>query len=290
MHRLRYISEAPPLSAPVMHIFVVDARGHKLPLTVSSDTTVREVRAKIATERRLMYDGGVLQDQRRIESHNIIEGATLPLLTSKMWFTQRGNLDGRVPLHLAIQANRQEAARLLCNVDGGAAVTRACKSIKYTALHYAVNREESSNLVQLLLAQWPAAAACRDKSGWTPLHVAAAAGHSEFVELLATAFPDGVKGKQDDGFTPLHLAAFHGRVRVVQVLLSKWADGVRATDMVGQTPLHRAASGGRLDVVWLLVSAWPEGVRRRDLMGRTPYQVAIDFSRANVGAFLVSFE
>ncbi|HEY9151462.1 MAG TPA: ankyrin repeat domain-containing protein [Anaerolineales bacterium] len=84
----------------------------------------------------------------------------------------------------------------------------------------------------------------------TPLHSAAAGGHTELVKLLLEhgANPNAV---QKSGFTPLHAAAQNGDVQSIHALLFHGADAdIKSAE--GKTPLDYAAEGNKTKAVELL--------------------------------------
>ncbi len=90
-----------------------------------------------------------------------------------------------------------------------------------------------------------------DRTGHTPLILAAAFGSVEGMQLLLDAGAD-VKAANDAGVTALHVAT--GDVRKVRLLLDRGADA-NARSMIGRTPLIVAAStSGAVDVVRLLLA------------------------------------
>jgi ankyrin repeat protein len=94
----------------------------------------------------------------------------------------------------------------------------------------------------------------RDKYvGLTPLHRAAANGHTEIAKLLiaAGAEPDA---RNSFGWTPLHAAASNGRTETAKLLIDAGAE-LDAMDNDGWTPLHAAALYGRTETVSLLIDA-----------------------------------
>lgn len=82
---------------------------------------------------------------------------------------------------------------------------------------------------------------------WTPLHAAAACGHTPIARLLIDNGADvnaRVAGRSYSGHTPLHLAAAFSRRAVVELLISRGAD-VNAKTTAGfftlaRTPLDLA--------------------------------------------------
>jgi hypothetical protein len=77
-------------------------------------------------------------------------------------------------------------------------------------------------------------------SEWTPLHLAAIAGHADAAALLLDRGADPeARGRFD--MTPLHWAALAGQTDVVRLLLARGAR-VDARNLWAMTPLHEAAN------------------------------------------------
>mmetsp|Transcript_101305 Transcript_101305/g.174942 ORF Transcript_101305/g.174942 Transcript_101305/m.174942 type:complete len:155 (-) Transcript_101305:516-980(-) len=94
-------------------------------------------------------------------------------------------------------------------------------------------------------------ASARDKSGYTPLHYAARAGHMEAIRLLLRCEADPNAATTLGRSTPLHRAAYCGHVEAVKLLLAARA-GAGAADSDGQTALHKALRQEQHAVVQLL--------------------------------------
>lgn len=139
-------------------------------------------------------------------------------------------------------------------------------------------------VVQQLLADGadPKAA---DRSGMTPLHLAAVYGKPDVAQALCAvgARPDAV---DQEGATPLHYAARENLPEIVSLLLKSGAP-VDARDQYGNTPLWRAvfASRGRGDVIALLLAAGANpGVKNDSEM--SPRDLAKTIANYDVARFL----
>ena len=131
---------------------------------------------------------------------------------------------------------------------------------------------------------------CRDKSGCTPLLLAAQYGH---VELVAFLLQKGADGKAVDNSwdTALHWAAYKGSIQVCGLLLFRGEIAWTTTDKYGQTPVHLASLRGHTTVVRYLLQYGTRQERKqvlflRDKNGNTPLDLAINRKRPNVQAVL----
>ena len=127
----------------------------------------------------------------------------------------------------------------------------------YTCLLSAIDSEvdESVGIVAALIA----AGADIHRSGvngWTPLHLAAARGHTEKARLLLEAGADVDRRIEIDGEeTPLMEAAYTGQAEIVRLLLDHGADASLRETEEDRTPLEiarYAAAGPDPDVYELL--------------------------------------
>ncbi|GFR27959.1 methylosome subunit pICln [Trichonephila clavata] len=77
-----------------------------------------------------------------------------------------------------------------------------------------------------------------DERGWTPIHLAAAHGHSEIVKYLAVEGAH-LAALDPSSYTALHLAAMNGHKNCLDVLLPMGID-IDSVTAEGFTPLHLA--------------------------------------------------
>ncbi len=94
-------------------------------------------------------------------------------------------------------------------------------------------------------------------AGMTPLHIAAAEGHSEITRLLIENEAK-VNVSTDTGVRPLHLAAHYGNIKVVRIFLKNGAEleaTVKKGQLAGATPLDLARRGEYQGVVEVLRTA-----------------------------------
>ena len=134
---------------------------------------------------------------------------------------------------------------------GGAAVaperTQSTRDAAGGELRAAASQGNLAEVERLLKAG--ADLNAKDKSGTTPLHLAAAKNSTPAVlEVLLKAGAD-VNAKTTGGVTPLHFAAFSNpSPAVLEVLLKAGADP-RAIDGAGKTP-HALAKPEYRDILW----------------------------------------
>ncbi|KAG8510254.1 Serine/threonine-protein phosphatase 6 regulatory ankyrin repeat subunit C, partial [Galemys pyrenaicus] len=182
------------------------------------------------------------------------------------------------PLHLAAYNGHCEAlktlAETLVNLD-----VRDHKG--RTALFLATERG-STECVEVLTAHGASALIKERKRKWTPLHAAAASGHTDSLHLLIDS---GERADITDvmdayGQTPLMLAIMNGHVDCVHLLLEKGSTA-DAADLRGRTALHRGAVTGCEDCLAALLDH-DAFVLCRDFKGRTPIHLASACGHATV--------
>jgi ankyrin repeat protein/Mg2+ and Co2+ transporter CorA len=120
-----------------------------------------------------------------------------------------------------------------------------------TALHLA-SQHGQSNMVRLLL-NYGANIEAASEGLWTPLLIAAKAGHADVVAaLLSARTPANVNARTSSGMTALHWAAENGYERVVERILADDRAWKNPKDSFHTTPLLRAGQHGHVEIVQLL--------------------------------------
>lgn len=97
--------------------------------------------------------------------------------------------------------------------------------------------------VESLLAKGAAV----NKSGWTPLHYAAAAGDTDIVKMLLNKSA-ALDAPSPNKTTPVMMAARGGHIYAVKMLLDAGADATLKND-AGMTALDFARQNGNTDIV-----------------------------------------
>jgi len=112
------------------------------------------------------------------------------------------------------------------------------------------------------------------EADWTPLHFAAAGGHTNAVELIAQCYNADATIASVIGYTPVHLAAQEGHSDIVRLLVNKYDVDVTIESKTGVTPLHLAANQGHANVVTQLVKEFNADPMARNEDGITAMHFA----------------
>jgi ankyrin repeat protein len=152
---------------------------------------------------------------------------------------------GRPALLFALQVPSPKSAEVLIRAEKTQVELRNDKD--ESPLMLAALRGEKA-LVELLI--WRDADV--NKSGWTPLHYAASAGHVGIAKLLLdhSAYIDA---ESPNGTTPLMMAAMYGTPKAVKLLIDEGADP-SLKNQLGMTALEFAKQANRKDAIELLQS------------------------------------
>jgi uncharacterized protein len=120
-----------------------------------------------------------------------------------------------------------------------------------TALHWAAMKDDVP-LAEMLLYAGANVKATTRLGGYTPMLLAAKAGHSATINALAGAGSD-VNGTTSTGVTALMLAAASGNADAVKTLVARGADVNAKERSMQQTALMFAAAANRADAIAELV-------------------------------------
>lgn len=122
-----------------------------------------------------------------------------------------------------------------------------------TALFNAAAEGNEMTIKTLLAAK--ANVCSSDKDGWTPMHIAAANGHTSVITILFQHDEGSLEWPDNEGRTPLQRACYYGRKGAAELLLNYKAD-IESQDDKGKTPFHAAVAA--FLIAMLLDYLWPE--------------------------------
>ncbi|XVF83528.1 hypothetical protein PTKIN_Ptkin16aG0496100 [Pterospermum kingtungense] len=108
----------------------------------------------------------------------------------------------------------------------------------------------------------------------TPLHIAAAAGHTDFAMEIMNLKPSFARKLNQRGFSPIHLALENGQTKMVVNLLSVDKDLVRIKGKEGYTPLHYVVREGKVDLLSQFLGLCPESILDLTIRNETALHIA----------------
>jgi uncharacterized protein len=149
----------------------------------------------------------------------------------------------------AAQAGDREAVKALIRQ---AADVSAAQGDGMTALHWAAQHNDAE-LARMLLYAGANVKATTRINGYTPLLLAARAGHAAAMQPLLDAGADPGSATAN-GTTALMFAAASGEIAAVEALLQRGADVNAKESVRGLTPLMFAAASDRAPIVELLAT------------------------------------
>jgi ankyrin repeat protein len=106
-------------------------------------------------------------------------------------------------------------------------------------------------LISLACAALTMASGCSG-SGGSLYDLASNGGSRSKAVRLVEAGANVNEANPGNGWTPLHAAAANGHTRMVETLIEQGAD-INAQDLAGSTPLHLAAARGHTDTISILL-------------------------------------
>ncbi|KAK7074366.1 hypothetical protein SK128_009451 [Halocaridina rubra] len=203
----------------------------------------------------------------------------------------------KTPLHFAARTGNLDILKVL--LDAGVDVIAKDKD-GYTALHVAIASEKDKVIQELLnfekikqdyIADLLVA---KNNIGKTVLHFACHVGHLEVLKVLLGSGAD-ILAKDKDGYTPLHVAIAAGKEDIVYELIQfgkatkrNTADSINASNNMRKTPLHFAAHTGHLRISEMLLDAGAV-ITAKDKDGYTPLHVAIAAEKEDIVRKLMQF-
>uniref|UniRef100_A0A7N6A5M1 Ankyrin repeat domain 52 n=1 Tax=Anabas testudineus TaxID=64144 RepID=A0A7N6A5M1_ANATE len=207
-------------------------------------------------------------------------------LLLEMSFNALGDIESSIPvspLHLAADKGHRQALHVLTETAAYVDIQDAAgRSVLYLAAQKGYAR-----CVEVLLAQGASCLLSDNRLMWTPIHVAAANGHSDCLRMMIDYGEEGDLTNVVDKFSqsPLMLAVLGGHTDCVLFLLEKGALP-DSKDKRGSTALHRGAVLGHDDCVTALLEHKASALCR-DTQGRTPLHYAASRGHTEILASLV---
>jgi ankyrin repeat protein len=174
---------------------------------------------------------------------------------------------GHSPLFIARYKGYTNIARLL-----------RVKGADIDSIHTAVILGDFME-TQKMLQKDIALARSVDKTGATPLHLAAYGGYKDITDLLLACGAD-INAKDTLGRTPLHFAASKQKIEIAVFLASKGAS-VDCQDDRKRTPLKEAVSTGNIKLTAKLLACGADH-NIKDGKGNTPLTYAASLRRADM--------
>ncbi|XWS75030.1 hypothetical protein CRYUN_Cryun01aG0050100 [Craigia yunnanensis] len=113
----------------------------------------------------------------------------------------------------------------------------------------------------------------------TPLHIAAAAGHTDFAMELMNLKPSFARKLNQGGFSPIHLALQNQQTEMVIDLLSVDKDIVRVKGREGYTPLHYVAGQGNVPLLSQFLDHCPSCILDLTIRKETALHIAAKNNR-----------
>lgn len=144
-------------------------------------------------------------------------------------------------------------------------------------------RDKSDDVIELLIANKATDVDISNKSGETPLMIAAIEGNMSVVKSLVER-----RNAQIDhiGWTPLHYACSKGQLEVAKYLISKGAS-IDTLSIGNNTPLIMAVVSGNEELVALLLSKGAD-LRLKNSQGLTAIDIAVIYEKPWIAEGLLS--
>lgn len=234
------------------------------------------------------------------------------------------DIEGNTPLHVAVEAPKNEIATVQCLLELGADIN-AVNVFGAAPLHYVCLRKSNHRSIANILLENGAAIDGQTVAGKSPLHFACEQQNPDLVEVLCCfgantnlcdtegntpmhltmvklggrdtvkrqivehlitrgAFP---QPPNTQGITPMHLACRGGYQKSLMCLMEHPQADCSAQTGRGETGLHLACAAHQSEVTQILLSAVPETMNFQDLDGNTPLHVCASVGNLESAALLL---
>jgi len=196
---------------------------------------------------------------------------------------------GHTPVHAAASRGNAEVLQLF--IEHGADVN-LCDNAGNHPLHLAVAGKHADAVKVIVAHCTPSSLNWSDAAGEKPISIAIKNNDAESCEVLLGARAS-CDAKNDEGFTPLYVAARAGHAHIVKLLIvniERYRDVKRdlaeIVDNVGNTLLHHAVMWGHVDVVRVLCDTGAD-VNLSNYRGFTPLHLAAEHDREPIVKILI---
>ena len=175
-------------------------------------------------------------------------------------------------LHMASLWNRFDLVKLLC--ESGADANARDLYTNTTALHMSAYQSESDvRIAEYLIVTMGVELEVFNANGMTPLGMFIQKGNMYICDLLVTRGANVDATDERTGLTPLHVAAANERIEAARWLDLKGAY-FEPIDVEGNSPLHYTAREDAIDVAHFLVFEKDLDTKLRNFDGLIPLDVA----------------
>lgn len=193
----------------------------------------------------------------------------LYLLERDQGAARHRNKRGYLPLHSAVSNNASPetvAALLTCYPESASFKSKSGRlPIQYALM----SKHPSTRVVQLLLDAYPAGALEQDSDGDVMLYFAMRQQSPELVKLLLDRCPESARKKNKHGRLSLHIALMSSNsATIVNLLLGEYPEAAAEPTANQELPIHIAlTTGATPECVAAILSKYPEAVHKATSAG-----------------------
>jgi ankyrin repeat protein len=180
------------------------------------------------------------------------------------------------PFHICCELGHEELVQYFINREECNFLTTDMDDL--TPLHSAVVNDHLPIVKLLVKSQRvPNMLERKDRTGRTPLYIAAQLGRSDILTFLVKqTFRNkaDVDATQNDGSTPLHMACRNGHLECVKILHDKGKANVELSNHKELRPLHAAVLSRSCEIVEFLYKNCAADLNVLDSANRSPFYLA----------------